>query len=306
MRKSTKRAIIGSTIFIIVLGSALSGLYYTKVKKLEDEYAQKVYQIEKELADKKKQVYVSTKKIKVGEVINDSNVSVSTWYSDRDSTQFIEPSDLGKRALVDIPKGSAVLHSMIKNKNVDSTAREQEFTQLNLSSNLVKGDLVDVRIVYPNGESYVVLSQKTLNSLAEGKNGCYMTLNAEELDLVQSSFVDAYVNKAMLYTVRYVQESLEDGSIPNYTPSKQVAQLIEKDPNIKQVSSNYLSEYTRTTLEDRLESFRKELSKKQLEEKQQEKESLEIKGERSGTGEEIESEVQVESSEQNSGGDDIG
>lgn len=275
MKKSTRK-LISFTVFVAVLCIVTSVIVYNIQRiKLEAKFNAKIEEQNKLLEDKKKIAYVAIKGIKVGEKISKDNTEKRIYLSDSPQEFFLADNDLGKIALVKIKKNQVLFKNMTAIATVDDTVREQEFTEINLSANLKNRDLVDVRLVYPNGESFVVLSQKAIKSLVIGSNACYFDLDAEELDLIQSAFVDAYINKASLYTVKYVQESLVDGSITNYTPSVEVIDLIKNDPNITKVSSKYLSETARQNLETRLNAFRKVLANRQLEEKQQEKKTIE-------------------------------
>lgn len=276
MKKSTKKLILLSILIFVLLGVSFSVLYFIKKMKLEKEYKQLMYETEEMLNSKRREVFLATKKIKIGEKITMNNTKRVEYYSDSPQEDFISQEDFGKRVLIQISKDKTILKCMVTKNEIDPTLREQEFTEINLSANLKKNDMVDVRIAYPNGESFVVLSQKTLKLLSYESNGCYIDLDSEELDRVQSAFVDCYLHKGTLYTVKYVQESFREASIVNYTPSVQVINLIERDPNILRISSKYLSETARANLEVRLNTFRKVLNERQLEEKQQERKLIEL------------------------------
>lgn len=276
MKKSTKQSIAVGCAITLVLILAFVAVYNVHTIQIKDAYEIKIQEKEQFLDKKRRVVYVPTKKIKPGVMITRNNTQKIVYYSDSEQKEFFSDRDLGSTALITLNKDTPIFKNMITENVVSDSLREQEFTEINLSTNLQEDDSIDVRIVFPNGESYVVLSKKVVKQLAVEKNGCYIDLNAEELDRVQSAFVDAYLNKATLYTVKYIQSSLQDPSIVNYTPSVDVIELIESDPNIVSISSKYLSESARNSLETRLNTFREVLANRQLEEKQQEKEILDL------------------------------
>lgn len=275
MKKSTKKLIFISFFMIIFCVVVSFIIYNIKRVQLEKNYQIKMEEQERILDEKKRVAYFAKKSIKVGERITNKNIEKKLYYSDSPQQSFINEEDIGKLALISLKKDTVIFRSMVTKKEQDESMREQEFTEINLSANLKNNDLVDVRIVYPNGESFIVLARKSLKSIVKESNACYIDLNAEELDRIQSAFVDAYLNKATLYSVRYIQDSLVDGSIVTYTPSTEVIELIKSDPNITKISSDYLSESARRSLESRLYMFRKVLANRQLEEKQQEKKLIE-------------------------------
>lgn len=275
MKKSTKQSIAVGCAITLVLILAFVAVYNIHTIQIKDAYEIKIQEKEQFLDKKRRVVYVPTKKIKPGVMITRNNTQKIVYYSDSEQKEFFADKDLGSTALITLEKDTPIFKNMITENVVSDSLREQEFTEINLSTNLQEDDSIDVRIVFPNGESYVVLSKKVVKQLAVEKNGCYIDLNAEELDRVQSAFVDAYLNKATLYTVKYIQSSLQDPSIVNYTPSVDVIELIESDPNIVAISSKYLKS-ARNSLETRLNTFREVLANRQLEEKQQEKEILDL------------------------------
>lgn len=276
MKKSTKQTIIASIAILIVLSIIFLLVYNIQKIQIKKEYQVRLDAKESILESKKRIVYVPIKKIKAGVMITRQNTQKTLYYSDSEQVEFFDDNDIGKTALITLKKDMPIFKNMITKNPVSKSLREQEFTEINLSSNLEQGDLIDVRIVFPNGESYVVLSKKSIKQLAIDKNGCYMDLDAEELDRIQGAFVDAYLNKATLYTVKYIESALQEASVVNYTPSIEVINLIENDPNIINISSDYLSESARNSLETRLNTFREVLVNRQLEGKQQEKAILDL------------------------------
>ena len=276
MKKSTKQILgVGCAIFLVMI-LVFVAVYKIHIIQIQDVYEIRLQEQQQFLDSKKKIVYTPTKKIKPGVMLTKKNTQKTIYYSDSEQKEFFSEQDLGSIALITLDKDIPIFRSMIKEDDRNASLREQEFTEINLATNLKEDDLVDVRIVFPNGESYVVLAKKQIKQLAVENNGCYMELNAEELDRIQSAFVDAYLNKATLYTVKYVDSALQDTSIVNYTPSIEIIDLIENDPNVIEKSSDYLNESARNSLETRLNTFREVLANRQLEEKQQEKAILDL------------------------------
>lgn len=70
--------------------------------------------------------------------------------------------DFGKLVLIDIAPGTFVTKSMLTDENVDSDLRETEFDVIYINSNITFNDYVDIRIVFPNGENYIVLTKKSI------------------------------------------------------------------------------------------------------------------------------------------------
>ena len=88
-------------------------------------------------------------------------------------------------------------------------------------------------------------------------NVCYtklLRLNEEEILLLSSGIVDAYLHKASIYALKYVEPYLQREAIPTYPPSEAVLQVIRKDPNIIDMAEHALTASIRAGLEGDLAS----------------------------------------------------
>ncbi|HWT27084.1 MAG TPA: hypothetical protein VN131_04025, partial [Mobilitalea sp.] len=160
-----------------------------------------------------------------------------------------------KVALVNIPSGVQVIKNMLTKDKVSSELRELEYSVINLNSNVVSNDTVDVRICYPNGESYVVLSKKVIKGVDTETSICFLWLEEEEILRMSAAIVDAGLYPgAKLYVTKYIEPSIQEASIVNYTPSLSILSMIEQDPNIVDRYSQELSKEVRKALENRLAS----------------------------------------------------
>lgn len=161
-------------------------------------------------------------------------------------------------AKTDIRKGSQLLKEMISEEIIDSHIREQGFSVFYLPDNQKPYDVVDVRILYPNGENYIVLSKKILKELDKEKGTCFLWLDEQEILLISSAIVDAYlVPGSSLYTTRYIESSLQKPSAVTYMPSKQIIKQIEESPNILEKAKIFLEAAVRERLEARLKEYEK-------------------------------------------------
>lgn len=257
MRRSTKIRIIATVLVFIVLFAACGITTYVLIRNLRVEYDGKISDLNEEILSNKRNVLVTTKNIKPGDIINHDNTISKTIYSSFDANLYMSENDFGVVSLVDIPVDTAIQNNMITEHVVDQTLREEEFTSIYLNSNLRMNDVVDIRIVFPNGENYIVLSKKSIKNLSLSDLRCFLWIDEEETLLMSSAIVDAYLNKsALLYTAKYIEPNIQDKSIVTYTPSKEVIELIKRDPNIVSVASKYLSEKLRNEFDNRMNNFK--------------------------------------------------
>lgn len=202
-----------------------------------------------------KHVYVASNEIKTGELITIQQVIDSQMLlSDQ---EYITPEDLEAVALVDIPQGCPITKTMITKESIANDTREVEFTAVTLMTNLAQNDVVDIRILFPNGEDYLVLSKKKVRTIALSSNLFYSWISEEEIQRMSSAVVDAYLHKgSKLYAVKYIEPVIQQEAIPTYLVRQEVMDLIRTNPNIVKVAESTLSKAARESLEIRLAAMK--------------------------------------------------
>ncbi len=237
---------------IIVLG-VLVAMSFAKVKELNEANTY----LNQELMQNRQTVYVATTLIEKGSTIETSgdnaNVMQQVICSGLESYNYITSADIGTKAVVDIPAGIPVMYNMITTIDVTNDLREYEISAVNLMTDQAVNDVIDVRMTFPDGTDYVVLSKKQVLSM--DLTNCVYTvhLNEEEILRFTCAMVDAYITTgARLYTTRYVADSLQNEATVNYPVSEAVRSLISSDPNVVTLAADTLNASARLNLETRL------------------------------------------------------
>ena len=261
-------------------------------------------------------VYVATADIKAGEVVladvedsnleqqtEDSNLEKQTILTGIEDYNYITEEDLGKVATVDIDYGMPVLTNMVTDAEITKDARDYECSVATLMVDQAEYDTVDVRISFPTGEDYIVLSKKLIENMDLPNCIFYTQLNEEEILRMQSAIIDAYMTEGCrIYTTRYIERNLQDEAVPTYPVREATYDLITNDkldPNVLTVAKRTLSVQARLDLEKRLG----ELTEEEVEAvkgKVEAQEALlrEIMGSQSEfTGEEVTTEAPAEGAE---------
>ena len=178
-------------------------------------------------------------------------------------------------ATIDIPKGTIITEKMLTLKseaatdsnNMNSTYRIVEYSMIMLPTELQKGDTIDIRISYPNGQDFVVAAKKVVEKT--DSTSIWLKLKEDELLKMNSAIIESYsVEGAKLYAVNYTQPGIQAAANANYPVSDKVYQLLTYDPNIaeaiqqqyKNAVNNYLvarkpiSEILQSTQQEELRS----------------------------------------------------
>jgi hypothetical protein len=253
MKRTTKQYIVVAIICIIIIGGASLFTTIFVANQIKVEYKTLLTEAENDRKQNQRYVYVAMNDISAGDAITENNTKKVTVYSSQPQNSFITNHDFGQLALIDIPLDTQLIKTMLTETKVSSDLREVEYQILNINSNIISNDTIDVRIVFPNGESLVVLSKKIIKGITEGTVMCYLWLDPQEILKMSAAIVDAALYPGTrLITTKYIEPSIQDASEITYTPSLSILELLETDPNILERSSKELEKEVRKALENRL------------------------------------------------------
>lgn len=152
---------------------------------------------------------------------------------------YIETTQKPLVAKVDMKANTVITSSFItRADDIDTDdVRKQEYNSIVLPVDLFTGDYVDIRLLLPTGQDYIVVSKKMVT--IPDVNGEYlsdtiqMKMAEEEILTMANAIVDAYrIDGAKLYATKYTDAGTQEASSPTYVVSDEVAKLIEADPNI--------------------------------------------------------------------------
>lgn len=241
---------------LVIMLNVVIVISFRKINTVQKESAEIHAQLDGQIQQNMRSGYVALTAINQGDLLADGiNVQFSTQIpSNVDAASFATSEIIGKEALVDIPLGVPIMTTMVAEKLPESFT-EKECTFIHLSANLLEGDYVDVRVVFPNGEDYIVASKKAVKKPIITSNLVYLWLTEEEINSLDASVVDANLHNAKIYTVKYVRPEVQAANIVTYQPNSSVIRLMASNPNIVTESARALSVKARVDLEQRLQVF---------------------------------------------------
>lgn len=243
-------------IIFISLAVCAGGLFSIfRIREIIEESSASVIQLQNELNMRTRSGYVAVADIKAGEVITDSLVQYSNKIiSDVDARLFITADDIGKVSVMSITAGTPILTDMVSAKLTENY-RERECAFIWLNTNLQNHDFVDVRIVFPNGEDYVICAKKSIKNVNVAANNVFLWLTEDEIQLLDSAIVDASLHEAKIYVTRYLKPEVQEASTVTYSPNSSVLAVIRNNPNIVNESASNLSSEARLAMEKRVGLF---------------------------------------------------
>lgn len=148
---------------------------------------------------------------------------------------------LGKQLKIDVAAYDYVSENlMVVLSEVQSDLREKEFSFLTVPQKASQGDYADLRIKFPSGQDYIVLSKKGLTDLERLYNEenqmvseiVWMNLTEKEIIRMGSAVVDAFLNKAELYLIEYVDPLSQEAAMVTYPVNFPVLDMIKDNPQL--------------------------------------------------------------------------
>ncbi|MGO4530307.1 SAF domain-containing protein [Paenibacillus sp. 2TAF8] len=199
------------------------------------------------------QGWVTVRDIEAGETITPKDlklIAIPDAQAPRNLWSSSQKLD-GQSAKIELKKGTAITTEMVYEETPASPdLRNRELQVVLLPSSLAKGDMIDVRIQFPTGQDYILLSKKKVERLNTAT--LWITMTEEEILSLSSAIVDAYLHKASIYALTYVEPQFQTAAIPTYPANSEVLKLLESDPNIVRHAEQELSRQVRSSLESSL------------------------------------------------------
>ena len=148
---------------------------------------------------------------------------------------------------------------MVAHDEASEGDRDYEVRVANMMTSQAENDLVDIRILFPNGKDYVIASKKRVQNLNLDTASFSCLMNEEEMLRMGAATIDAFtISGTYIYTVRYTEGTISEETIPTYPVRAEVIALMEEDPNVVTRAQETLNAAIRANLERSLASLSKE------------------------------------------------
>ena len=253
MRNNKLKLVISILVAVVIILLACIAIIYVGKKALDEKQAQ-INELQYEIDANKQIVYVAMADISAGETLTEGeNIMKQEIFTGLESDYYMQDDMVGGIAVLDIKALQPIQTNMVTSLSIQKDTREYEIAVANLMTDQEEYDYVDVRIMFPTGEDYTILTKKDMHNLNLESCVFYSYLNEDEILRMASATIDAYtVTGTYIYTTRYVEPSLQDEPTPNYVVRPEVIDLINSDPNILSIAKETLNLQARIDLEERL------------------------------------------------------
>lgn len=235
MQRKSRNSFLLGMLLMLVIAAVVVGILFMQIMGMKKEEAK--------VNSSSKTVYMLTRDIKSGEAITASDVKSTKVVTDMTTDHIATSSNMSDATIakVDLPKGAILSTSMITttDEKLTDDMRVQEYNMLILPTDLAKQDYVDIRIMFPNGQDYIVVAKKRV--LQSSANTIFIKMSEDEILSMSNAIVEAYrVEGSMLYATKYEDPGMQNAATPTFPVSRETLAVIEKDPNIVNEARNAL------------------------------------------------------------------
>ena len=239
-RKARNAFLLGMLLTLLITGLIIAFLFMQllNMKKAEQELEQSYIK-----------VYVLSKDIKSGGEITLSDLKQTEVVKTNAPKDYLTPSDLGEKniAKIALTAGTVISKEMVyvDEEQTGNDIRKEEYNMIVLPSQIQTGDYIDVRIRFPNGQNFIVVSKKQVEipqiAGIDSEDTIWMELSEDEILMMSNAIVEAYrVKGTELYATTYSEPGIQEAATPTYLINKDVMAAVEANPNIVTEAKNAL------------------------------------------------------------------
>ena len=159
--------------------------------------------------------------------------------------EYIEMNSIPLIAKVEMKKNTLITTELLSKSDnpVQDDVRKQEYNMIILPIDLTTGDYVDIRIMLPSGQDYIVVSKKEVEipvvGGSESDDTIWINLSEDEILHLSCAIIEAYqVKGSKIYATKYTEAGMQQAATPTYPVNESTSRLLQNDPNILQRAMN--------------------------------------------------------------------
>ena len=162
--------------------------------------------------------------------------------------QYVDIKNVPVLAKVDMNQNTVITPKLVVQSDaiITDDTRREEYNMIILPVDLMTNDYVDIRLMTPEGQNFIVIS-KVQVEVPMKADGAYaidtirVDLREDEILAMSSAIVEAYGLGAKLYMTKYVDPAMQQAAMPTYTPNAAVTAQIQSNPNIVEEAKGELA-----------------------------------------------------------------
>ncbi|MBR3163642.1 MAG: SAF domain-containing protein [Clostridia bacterium] len=264
-RRSRNSFLLGMLITTLVLGAIIAGLVFMMMQMQNTQQelqAATVYVLNKDVQSGGNITTGDLTAVKVSRSVAPSNAASMTTITEAESkNNNEEETNSSVVAKINISRGTILTTDMLGLADSQGNdVRKQQYNTIVLPMDLITGDFVDIRLLLPSGQDFIVVSKKKVEipqiAGVDSTDTISIELSEDEILSMSNAIVEAYmINGSKLYAAKYIDAGNQEAATPTYPVNGEVARLIENDSNIVNTALNALrARYNRDIRENYINS----------------------------------------------------
>lgn len=250
------------SFFTILILLGMFVLSKSRLTALENQHEAEIAVLKDEIdtfKDRQVEAYVLTEDIERSQALDPSNLILIQVDKDAVPKNYITELQVleNQLAKMDLKKGTILTTNILMDDRTGDYTKEHELDMIHLMSNMEKGEVVDIRIMFATGQDYTILSEKELNNIDYESGTIWINLDPVERMQLNSAVVDAYtIQGSKIYTVKYVEPFYQKAEVPTYPMNEYVQKLIATDRKASELINLETLSKERKQLEEDLKAVR--------------------------------------------------
>lgn len=269
MQRKARNAFLLGFIVALILGGIAIALLYMQIKNKNAE----IEKVRQEMQIAMTDVYVLDKDVSTNEPVEVKRKQVPVEDVPKKAIKSLseyqdEDGELIMRSKIALTKGTILTEDLVENSDDSPSYRMVEYSMITLPSMLNEGDYIDIRIAFPDGGNFVVLSKMEVQSCTAST--IWLKLTESQMLTLDEAAIESYIiDGTRLYATQYTdtaQSELNTTYIPNdlvrelinrnstADESKSMEELTQKYADARSRIESYLSTYEQEETIDKVTS----------------------------------------------------
>lgn len=167
------------------------------------------------------------------------------YYENNNEKQYLELNNVPLVAKVTMKKNTLITTELISkgDNTVQDDVRKQEYNMIVLPMDLATGDYIDIRIMLPSGQDYIIVAKKEVEvpnvGGVDSADTIWVNLSEDEILHMSCAIIDAYqIKGAKIYATKYTEAGMQNAATPTYPANQNTTALLQSDPNILEKAMN--------------------------------------------------------------------
>ena len=162
--------------------------------------------------------------------------------------EYLELNSVPLVAKVTMKKNTLITTELLSKSDnpVRNDVRKQEYNMLVLPMDLATGDYIDIRLMLPSGQDYIIVSKKEVEVPNVGgidsEDTIWVNLSEDEILHMSCAIYEAYkIKGSKIYATKYTEAGMQDAATPTYPVNESTSRLLQNNPNIVERAMNEIA-----------------------------------------------------------------